>query len=625
MNNMTQNKKRVINLGSGVDSGDGNTLRKGGETINHNIDNIYNRLGDGEKLLTSGAWHNIQLKDADSKKVYKAEFGDAIIADTRKGSYEILLPKGSEKDIGKTIKIKDSYGSWEGKSIRIKPSTGNSINGSTKVLQLKKNYLFVTMEYTENGRWVYNDSVYLDKVTVGSTRTSMAKEYLVITETQSNFPSVFDGQEYNKDNLEVYRRGNKLYYGETFNENSEYGSLNDKGELVALDGLSVALRSPANKGDSIFFKSYTGIVEQHQAIYNSGSIIIQYESSYIEADGDNKEGILIVDRAEIENNISSGMPTIDIPFSLFGVDVFDVVNTKSLDVYRNGILLLKSGEANSLGYHCVGAEGNNSQICEYNGGIWTMDEENSDYNVIFENGLPLGIRMYTDISNKDIISIKWLNHVVGTVTTMDEIHEEMSNNFVHSQDNFFVSKQIKLSDIDDPTQNSVVHIGGEKEVRPKGVSDIIEMLYPVGTMYMNALNKESPKYILGFGEWRRMSGRVIAGFSDDGDALYGLNNNHLDSSGNPTKTTGGTIGSNTTKIKVSNIPELKLKDKFLYNDPNGKHSFGACMSDPDDESELLDKYSEKEIIINSGITEETVDTISLIQPTVIVSMWMRVE
>lgn len=623
--NMVQNKKQNIGIGKGVDDGTGDYLRKAGIKINENIDNIYHRLGDGNMLLSSGAWHHVNLKVIDKNKVYKAEFGDSIIADTREGSFEILLPKGGAKDIGKTIKIKDSYGSWSGSSIRIRPSTGNSINGSTKLLQLKKNYLTVTMEYTANGRWVYNDSVYLDKVTVGSTRTSMSKEYLVLEDTQKVFPSVFDGQEYNKDNLEVYRRGNKLYYGDEFNENSEYGSLNDEGKLVALDGISVALREPANKGDSLFFKSYTGNVEQSQAIYNSGSILIRFEDTYIEEENVNNEGILIVDRDEIEANIAGAQPTIDIPFSAFGMDVFDTVNVQSLDVYRNGVLLLKFGEANSLGYHCVGAEGNNQQICEYNGGSWVMDELNNDFNIIFENGVPLGLRLYTQIEDNDIISIKWLNHVVGTLTTMDEIHEEMSNNFVHSQDRFFVSKRIELKDIDDPTQNSVVQIAGEQEVRPNGVSDIFELLYPVGTMYMNALNKESPKYILGFGEWRRMSGRVIAGFSDDGDPIYGLNNNHLDSSGNPSKTTGGTIGSNSTKLKVSNIPEMGMNDKFLYNDPDGEHSFGACLQDPDDDTELLDKFSEQSIRINSGFTEENVDSISLIQPTIIVSMWMRVK
>lgn len=622
---MDKNKKININVGAGVDDGTGDYLRKGGITINHNIDNIYDRLGDGVKLLSSGAWHKKSLKDLDTTKVYKAEFGDSIIADTREGSYEILLPKGSPDDIGKTIKIKDSYGSWSSKSIRIRPSTGNTIKGSTKLLQLKKNFLYVTMEYTENGRWAYNDSVYLDKITTGSTRTAMSDEHLVTEETQTNFTNLFDGKEYNPENLEVYRRGNKLYYGSSFNANSEYGSLDKNGKLVALDGITVALRTPANKGDSIFFKSYTGSVEQASTAYNSGSVLIKYQETFLKETDLNMEGIILVERSEIENNITSGAYTLDIPFSKFGVDVFDIVNSKSLDVYQNGILLSKAGEAQSFGYHCVGAEGNNRQTCELGGGTWSMDEENSDYNVLFDGGIPLGIRLYTDVGDADTITIKWFNHVVGIVSTMDEIHGEMSDNFIHCHDSFFISKNIKLKDIDDPTQNSVEHIGGEEEVAPKGVLEIINMLYPVGTMYMNALNKESPKYILGFGEWRRMSGRVIAGFSDDEDPLYGLNNNHNDSTGKPSKTTGGTFGSNSVKLKVNNIPELKMKEKFLYNDPDGKHSFGACLKDPNDDTEFLDSYSEREIILNEGIKESSVDTISILQPTVVVSMWMRVK
>lgn len=621
---MTQNKKQNINIGAGVDDGTGHYLRKGGQIINHNIDNIYERLGDGVKLFTSGAWHNVSLKDLGTDKIYKAEFGDAIIADTRNGSYEIHLPKGSDNDVGQTIKIKDSFGSWAGKSIRIKSAVGDTIKGNSKVIVIKKNLLNITLEYTKSGRWEYNESVYLDKVTTGNTRTTMSNEYLVNTATQKNFPNVFDGLEYNKDNLEVYRRGNKLYYGDEFTENSEYGSLDSSGRLVALDGVSVALREPANKGDSLFFKSYTGNIEENRSTYNSGSISIRFKDEFLEHDIGNQEGILLLDREEIYNNIEGGVPTVDIPFSKFGVDVFETVNSASMDVYRNGILLLKSGEAQSFGYHCVGGKGNNKHTCELDGGVWTMDEENSDYNILFDGAIPVGIRFYTEIDDYDIITIKWLNNVIGTTVSMDDIHNEMSNNFIHSSDTFFVSKGISLSDIDDPTQNSVVHIGGEKELKPSGVLDIINLLYPVGTMYMNALNKENPKYILGFGEWRRMGGRVVAGFMED-DPIYGLNNNHKDTTGKPSKTTGGTYGSNNIKLNIKNLPKMQRDGKFLMRDQNGPYTFGACMIDPSEESEILEKFAEHEIIINDGITQNNVDPISVIQPTVIVSMWMRVK
>ena len=141
---------------------------------------------------------------------------------------------------------------------------------------------------------------------------------------------------------------------------------------------------------------------------------------------------------------------------------------------------------------------------------------------------------------------------------------------------------------------------------------------------MNYFNKTSPEYTLGFGVWRRLSGHVLAGFSEDySDITYGQNHDYLDNSGQPTATTGGSVGSPSHKLTSKNIPLLETEREVLVMDRGGDIDIGACLVDPDDE-ELSNpkKYSESKLHL--GNIDSEISAISNLQPTKIVSMWVRV-
>lgn len=48
--------KQDIKIGQAVDDGSGDYLRKGGQKINDNFDELYYELGDGDVPFAAGAW-----------------------------------------------------------------------------------------------------------------------------------------------------------------------------------------------------------------------------------------------------------------------------------------------------------------------------------------------------------------------------------------------------------------------------------------------------------------------------------------------------------------------------------------------------------------------------------------
>lgn len=618
--------KKLINIGSAVDTGDGDYLRKGAIAINDSINDIYHELGDDNMLFSAGAWKIIDENDL-KDGVFNIRFGQSIIVNTTRRGIKVHLPKGAPENIGKSIKLRDVFGTWLDRPVEVKPASGDTIKGVTGYTKLHKNLMDVEMVYTSKGRWEYVESTSIDKHESGDLKSVIHKDFIA-HEGQTDFTNPFGVDKYNPLSVEVYRRGNKLYYGDKFNPASEYGSIGETGELVELDGQTIKLKDPCEEGDTISFVSYIDGVETFRTSHTKRTYKL------IDTDTNNKsefyDNDLKFDKEMYEEDID-GNKKIYFSLQSLGIETYDNVNPYAMNVYLNGVMLTKVEDIDGGRYYCYGADKDYDSplTCQINGGEWIPDESTADYNYVFEGSTIVGIEFSIQFEDQDILVLEWFNNIIGATLTEDQIRELMDESFVSSVDEFYISNRVAIEDVDNieglPTQKDVKYLDEDKHVKPSSFGHFIDILYPVGSIYMNLYNKESPELIMGFGKWRRMSGYVLAGFNEDyNDSNFGQNHNFLDNSGNPTATPGGTIGSLSHKLGANNIPQLENSEKVLVKDPNGDINIGSCMIDPEDEGATNQRlYSEKELTF--GIDEEHVSEVSNLQPTMVVSMWVRVE
>ena len=130
---------------------------------------------------------------------------------------------------------------------------------------------------------------------------------------------------------------------------------------------------------------------------------------------------------------------------------------------------------------------------------------------------------------------------------------------------------------------------------------------------------------MGMGRWVLWGkGMVTVGWNNDsGDSDFGLNNNDLDISGNPSHTAGGTVGSRTNELLNANMPVTKTDDKVLVSDPNGPIVVGGCLLDPDDNGPAYTKYREDNAVTNAAHVPPA--SVNNIQPSITVYRWLRIE
>ncbi|MGR2462413.1 hypothetical protein ACUX4R_26430, partial [Salmonella enterica] len=152
-------------------------------------------------------------------------FGDSWAINTTAGSITVNLPKGSVSDYNKAIKLRDVWGTWASQNVILVAASGDTLKGSPNPRNLDKNLMDVELVYCSPGRWEYVENKRVDKITTSDLSTVAKKEIVVAVDGQTDFPNVFGTTNYNIANLEVYLRGNLLYYGDALNENSNYGSI----------------------------------------------------------------------------------------------------------------------------------------------------------------------------------------------------------------------------------------------------------------------------------------------------------------------------------------------------------------------------------------------------------------
>lgn len=601
--------KQDIKIGQAVDDGSGDYLRKGGQKINENFDELYYELGDGDVPYAAGAWKNHKTSDG---ATLTAEWGKAYVLDTSAGRMNVRLPKGTSNDYNKVIRFRDVYATWQVNPVTIIPGSGDTLKGDSNPREIRTQFADLEMVYCPPGRWEYVENKQINRISNSELSTVVRKEFLVKTAGQTDFPDVFNGTEYNIGNTQVFHRGNILYYGEQFSEtDSDFGSIGPGGTLVALDGKSIKLRNPANVGDTVIVVSYLDGISQFRSSYNRRTITLKDSSKTNEA---SIEGSLLV--GDLKNLRY-------FPLTAFGIDSFVVVNHQSLEVRFNGILQNEAGTAGLPTERCFGVVADDAFTCQALGGEW----KNSmiDYVLdIDDNNKLVGIETDRVMEDGDVITLTWYNNQIGTVMELPDIIEETDARYVSKGGPINLTGQVRITDISKPGWPNVAP-EPSRTMEVNNVQNLFELVYPIGTIYENAVNPNNPATYMGFGTWVLWGqGKVVAGWNNDTtDPNFAMNNNDLDINGNPSHTAGGTGGTTSNELENAQIPAAKTTEKVLVVDPNGPIVVGGCQFDPDDQGPAYTKY--REDFANINPTHTPPKAVNNIQPYVTAYRWLRVS
>lgn len=617
--------KQLIKEGTSVDVGDGDNLRDGAIKINANFNDIYNELGDTQSLYSAGSWKIISDKDLNAG-VYTPKYGQSLILDSTKVAIKIHLPKGGIEHVGKVIKLRDVFGSWLKRPIQIKPYSGDTIKGVTGYTKVHRNFSNIELVYMANNRWEYVETTQLDQHRSSDLRSVIMSEHIA-TEGQTDFDAPFGVDRFNPTGIEVYRRGNRLFYGDEFLNQSEYGSIGKNGELVALDGLTIKLRHPCKEGDTIAFTSYIDGIETFRTSKTKRpyKIVDTDVSTQVEYNDND----ILVDSTKYNVDELTNEKYLTLTLKELGIESYDNINPHSLDVMLNGVMLSEMADVDGGEYFCYGAKGdiNSPMTCQIKGGQWIPDRRMGDYNFVFDGSTISAIEFNIEFEHGDQLTLLWYNNIIGSILSVDDIRTEMDSSFINSVDEFHLINKVSIPNYEDiegvPNQKHVKYDNKEELIRPNSASQILELVYPIGHVWMNLFNKESPEHVIGFGKWRQMSGYTVAGFNDDyTDDIFGQNNNFIDSAGRPTPTPGGTYGSLAHTLSDVNIPKQTAVGEFLVKSKDGVVDIGSCMIDPESEETHSRKYNETKV--SMGMESGQVEEVSNMQPTIIVSMWVRV-
>lgn len=601
-----------LQLGNTVDDGNGDYLKKGGEKLNNNMDSLFTQLGDGNIPHSAGAW-----KNHTTGALVLTEFGQSIAVNTLGGRIKVTLPKGTAKDYNKVIRLRDVWKSWGNNPVTLSAPSPDRIKGSAGDHLLDRNYMDVELVYCYGGNWEYVDNKTVNKITTSDMSTVDKKEFIVTADEQSDFVDIFTNAEYNIAQVEVYRRGNLLYYGSTLSENSDYGSIDpdDPKNLLPLDGKTIRLRVPAKKGDAVAVITYQDGIAAYRASYERRVIRAFQTGTTAQVSEPGKVWV--------------GDLTKKFVFTAdeLGITGRDAINPNTVEVQINGTTLVKAGDADYLTFHCEGTDINfdNQEDCVLNGGAWITGGE--DFSLDFGvNDKVSEVKLGRRLESGDVLAIRWFNNDIGSLLDWDGvggIREKADDIYLNSEQELNLTNLVQYSDLNNPSQKTMETSADKLNFRIQTVSDMFDIFHPIGTIYENAHNPANPSNYMGFGLWLRYAeGRASVGWtSDSSNAYFHFNKQDLDGSGNATATAGGVVGSSTVTLDIKNIPRAMSDQLVLIKDPDGNISIGACMQDPEAEGPDIKTYREGQITINDG---KATMSIEVIQPSITVHKWIRV-
>lgn len=602
--------KQIINLGQMVDDGSGDYLRKGGTKINDNFNDLYYELGDGEIPHPAGAWKTHKSSDVTT---IDAVWGSSYVLDTLTARMTVNLPKGTVNDYNKVIRLRDVFSTWSKNPVTVIAASGDTLKGSSVPKEFNTAYTDLEFVYCPPGRWEYIENKQIDRFTNGELAAVIRKEFLIETQDQTDFMDVFEGYEYNKANIEIFHRGNILYYGPTFSDNSDFGSPGAlPGEVIEMNGRDIRLRQKCNVGDTVIIISYMDGVTQFRSSYNKRQIILLDESKT--SDKSVPGATLVTDVKTVKKF------TID----MFGLSIHEPINPNSLEVRFNGIEQARSGSLNIPYAFCDGADSDTSEGCVLLGGTWVSSVA-MDYDIEEDDANRItAITTDRKMEHGDIITLTWYNNNIGTTMELEDIIDETDSLYIAQGQPVTLSGQVRITDEQNPAIPNTEPVP-ESVFAITNPSSLFDLIYPVGTIYENAVNPNNPTTYMGFGRWKAWGkGQVTVGWSDNpADREFHFNNNDLDGLGNPSATAGGTVGDKATVLTNDNMPATKTDEKVLVVDPNGTIVVGACQVDPDAQGPAYTKYREDQATTN--VTHTSPVGINNIQPSITVYRWLRIE
>lgn len=601
--------KENLKIGNVVDDGTGDYLREGGIKINNNFDELYNELGDGSNPFPAGAWQTV--KSATSN-ILDAKFGKSYAVDTTATQMTVRLPKGSVNDYNKVIRVRDTFGTWQSNNVTIVPASGDTLKGSSDAKVFATNLTDLELVYCAPGRWEFLANKLLNKISNGDIATVMKKEFLC-EEGQTDFINVFGDADYNIVNTHVYHRGNLLYYGKDFSADSDYGAPGPNGTIIPVDARSIRLRQPARKGDSVMIVTYVDGIAQWRSTYNRLDIQLLDKSA---TDLKSINGSQLVTDLSTLNTITPEQ----LGYTLTSNS--GLINPSTFEVYLNGVILNMAGKAGLPLFICEGADAINQSDCLALGGTWKLS--NTDYAyTLNDNGAIETIVFGRKFEHGDILTVKWFNNDIGTTLEMDDILVETDKHYIQRGATFNLNGNVRITDFDKP-QWPNVEAAGQETVFVQTPNDLFNLVYPVGTIYENAVNPNNPVTYMGFGVWKLWGQKqVLVGWTNDQqDTQFGLNNNDIDANGKPTATAGGTGGARALTLENKHIPAAVSSEKALIADDNGNVIIGGCQFDPDDSGPAYNKYREDTVKINPTHTPPT--SIDILPPYITVYRWMRI-
>lgn len=673
---------QTITVGNVVDDGSGDYLRKGGLKINSNFSDVYNELGDTVNLHAAGAWkvHRFGIVTSDSPGTnLTVSFGQAWAIDTGGGIVNIALPKGTVADIGKVIRLRDTYGTWATNVVRCTAQSGDTIKGKAGTTELKRQYADIELVYTSGGRWEYASQKLVNNISFSDVPSVVRKSILAVAgQRDFDFEALLDG-EYNISAFEMFRRGNLLYYGDVLDINADYGSIPDpdtllytnatayvKGtivkvvnannalattnplyefwthnyfvakntftsgssfnaalwtqinsqDLVPPDGKTIRLRAPANVNDPIAIVTYLTDVSSFRTSYN-------------------KRSIKIIGTGNVTENATAGQSIkIDIQNDLtlsledFGYAEYEQYNPEALEIEINGTQLVRASQAGTSSFTSGSGE------FEFDTGQDSSDRWNQ-------------IHFGSPLSDGDIVTVRWFDSIIGTILSWDEgddnVQLRSDERYLQTLQTFTRKNKISYADTTAPSaQTTTIVSDPETDIRFDEVTSLLESIYPIGSIYINANNPSNPHDYMGFGTWVRYAeGKALVGWEDADssgayDAQFSYNNQWL-VDGLPQVAAGGIGGAKAVVLTAANIPELAsgLTDGSTRNEEStseqyalvarpssGDVNLNGCQLDPDAGTVSLGFYKEEPIKVNTGVTPTGAN---ILQPYITAHVWVRTE
>lgn len=604
--------KQTINLGSVVDDYTGDYLRQGGQKINANFDEIYSELGDTSILFPAGAWKSFATSGS-SPDYLEPAFGSQYDIDTTLGPAEIRLPAATAADEGKVIKIRDIYGTWAANNVLVVPEGTSSINGDTSTESFDITYTEATFVYTSGDDWKYVPGIRINTSGAASSNAGVQTTTFTATAGQILF-SIPAG--YNTNAVFVYRNGVMLFYSETsptLDATSDYGSQDLSGNLVVLNGTNIRLRDSCNAGDIITVQTYT------ETVATATSSYVRYSSKLvsqiIEPSAVTTLGQTIV-RPAFDNTTSNNQFTLQ----EFGATSSEEFNVNSTQIFLNGTLLTQAGTADL-------------SASPFEGDYQLSTDGSGNYNTItFSsniNGDPNELLDET-LRHGDIITIVYFNNEIGSIlpwTGLDSIKSRGDDVWLNTETVISQTNRIGYSVTSEagftPAASNVTAAPDQLSTTVRTLSDMFNLIYPIGTVYENASNSANPGTYIGLGTWRPYA---------EGATTFGYDSSDSDfnDTGSPAKV-GIKQGSKTVTLLATNIPELSLsKDvAVLYNDGNtGEINISGCLPSPNTSGGAdVASISSETVVANdkAGSPTPPVDSFSILPPHIISYKWVRVQ